>query len=464
MAETNYERQGDGNIPLNTRIDKERVIVETHENHPDHAHSEKHRAVHSEHHHHHHTHHTSGKKSARKKRKKGLRKFIKKYKKHLVYTALAMAFFLCAIVTGTYVDWMVNQRQNKNQTSTVANTENRLVIEVPVFDRDVSVVGPAAAAYLKGEEGVTVHNFYERYQGVDNRLDTGAPVELSYTIKGMPEGYVVKSARFTVTEQADGKAQQVIETQETSASFYNLKTGTAYDYRIDITFTNGVKSTVSGGFRTANGPRMMTLSGVYNMRDVGGWTTAEGKRIRQGLLYRGCEIDGAVDSKFTITKDGIRTMLNELNVKTDMDLRSTADNPYEIDKLGSGVDHIHYDGRMYEAVFDAEQGRKNLRKVFSDLADKSRYPIYMHCTYGQDRTGTVCYLLGGLLGVCQEDLIKDYELSALCHGYVTTTEMTAFVERVNQLPGETLSEKIEGYLLSVGVTPKEIRAIREIFL
>ena len=33
------------------------------------------------------------------------------------------------------------------------------------------------------------------------------------------------------------------------------------------------------------------------------------------------------------------------------------------------------------------------------------YPIYMHCTYGMDRTGTMCYLLGALLGMSEEDIV-----------------------------------------------------------
>jgi hypothetical protein len=37
--------------------------------------------------------------------------------------------------------------------------------------------------------------------------------------------------------------------------------------------------------------------------------------------------------------------------------------------------------------------------------------IYFHCRIGTDRTGTVAYVLEGLLGVPEEDRIQDYELS-----------------------------------------------------
>jgi len=38
-------------------------------------------------------------------------------------------------------------------------------------------------------------------------------------------------------------------------------------------------------------------------------------------------------------------------------------------------------------------------------------PVYFHCTYGADRTGTVAYLLEALLGVPYENRAEDFELS-----------------------------------------------------
>ena len=37
--------------------------------------------------------------------------------------------------------------------------------------------------------------------------------------------------------------------------------------------------------------------------------------------------------------------------------------------------------------------------------------IYFHCTIGTDRTGTMAYFLEGLLGVSEEDRLRDYDLS-----------------------------------------------------
>lgn len=37
--------------------------------------------------------------------------------------------------------------------------------------------------------------------------------------------------------------------------------------------------------------------------------------------------------------------------------------------------------------------------------------IYFHCRIGTDRTGTLAYILEGLLGVEKEQMLEDYELS-----------------------------------------------------
>ena len=52
------------------------------------------------------------------------------------------------------------------------------------------------------------------------------------------------------------------------------------------------------------------------------------------------------------------------------------------------------------------------RKIFSYLADRNNYPFYIHCSAGADRTGTLCALINGVLGVSEDDLIRDYELTS----------------------------------------------------
>ena len=432
---------------------------------PHHAHI----SHHSHHSHHHSRHHSRDRKKKRSsqdknKRKQKFLRFLKRYKMYIICAATVLLVVGCLVFVATHLD----NRDSGSSTDSVGsgiNETSNLNIAVPLFSEDVSIVGTAVEAYLSAQGEVTAVDIYKLYAAGGNRLDVGLPVSLSYKITGVPSGYEVDSINFAV---ADNKALADPITAsasgyEAEVDFYNLKTGTRYYYSVNVSFKNGAETAVSGSFKTAPGPRMMNVPGVNNMRDIGGWTTANGSVIKQGLLYRGCEIDGAVEAEYVITAEGVEIMLTELGIRFDMDLRLPEENKHGIDILGSSVEHVYYSAPMYVNVFKQINAEK-MRAIFADLADESNYPIYMHCTYGQDRTGTVCYILEALLGLSEEDLMKEYQLSALYHGYQPIDDMTVFVERFKQLPGETMSEKAEGYLLSIGVSAEQIASIRRIHL
>ena len=101
---------------------------------------------------------------------------------------------------------------------------------------------------------------------------------------------------------------------------------------------------------------------------------------------------------------------------------------------------------------------------FSDLADESNYPIYLHCTYGRDRTGTVCYLLEAVLGLSDENLRREYEMSVFNDSYADFESFAGLTTMLSMYEGATTQEKAENYLLSIGVTADEIASIRRIFL
>jgi protein-tyrosine phosphatase len=238
-------------------------------------------------------------------------------------------------------------------------------------------------------------------------------------------------------------------------SVYNLRTGTEYFYNGIFTLTDGTKLTLSGSFKTEAGPRLMHIDGLVNVRDLGGWITADGKTVKQGLLYRGSEMDGLVEEKFKLTPQGLEQM-KALGIKTDLDLRHEGETVLE-------GEHILYNAIQYEYAF-TDAGKDAVRRLFADLADPANYPAYLHCTYGADRTGTMCYLLLGLLGVSDADLKRDYELTALYYGCVSPAQMDPFVAKIAALPGENTQARVEYFLESAGVTRDQMDSIRQIFL
>ena len=443
-----------------------------------HSHSHSHSHGHSHHHSSHHRH--KRRKAGNNNRREKIAIFLRRNKHYLIYTAMTIVFLICLVLVGGHMD-----RQGEGLTDRPGGTQNSeggvkdpssenasangsavgtIQINIPLFSGEVDIVAPTVRAFLNLDDGISIESYYDTVNA-QTRLDVSLPVELYYETTELPAGCYVKSAEFLVADNAEFRNPQVVQTNAgvTSVDFYNLKTGTQYYYRINLQFTNGGSAQLGGSFCTANGPRLMMVDGVRNIRDIGGWMTVDGKMVKQGLLYRGRELDGAVRSDYTITAQGVHTMVTQLGIKTDMDLRQPTDNKYGTDALGQGVKHIYYSAPMYGNIFNSAENSETIRQIFSDLANPSNYPIYMHCTHGLDRTGTVSYLLGALLGVDADGLLTDYQLSVLAHGEVSEY-MDDFLILVDALPGLTLRDKVEGYLLSIGVTVEEIASIRQIFL
>src|SRR5690606_30537969 len=96
-------------------------------------------------------------------------------------------------------------------------------------------------------------------------------------------------------------------------------------------------------------PRWVYAEGLTNIRDIGAWPTMDGKKIKQGLLYRGSEMD----THLTITPEGIRTLKEHLTIRTDLDLRGEAVGRLIASPLGEDVQFILIPVAAYSKFTDA---------------------------------------------------------------------------------------------------------------
>lgn len=157
-----------------------------------------------------------------------------------------------------------------------------------------------------------------------------------------------------------------------------------------------------------------------------------------------------------------------LGIKTDLDLRTYRE-VYGMkgSPLGPGVRFVNYSSAEYDAM-DTEWGRKAFVNDFRVFLERENYPVVVHCIAGADRTGALACILNGLLGVAEDDLYRDWEITGLTHGkagFVHERYFDRLIKKVfDKYEGRTLNDRIKAYVLSCGITEDEIDKFREIML
>lgn len=332
------------------------------------------------------------------------------------------------------------------------------------------LVADAIEAYINAETLVSEYLFHGT-----KRLDKGEPVVIDYQMESSAVVDILNiEAEFSLYDDFSvvEHKQSFQDTMEREISVYNLKSGAHYYYRLKFSLSDGQTVSQTGEFETKNSPRLINLDGANNVRDIGGWKTQSGKMVKQGLLYRGSEIDGGKNTghkDFCLTETGV-AQLRALGIKTDFDLRSESNKVSEHSILGADVARNFYNAAQYQSALSSANA-ETTRKIFSDLSKKEIYPVYLHCTHGVDRAGTTSLLLSGLLGVAKEDLIRDYELSAFYYNYAHVNRnfenggnVLKLIEELEKYNGDTFADKVATFMLSIGVTADELNNIRSIFL
>ena len=311
--------------------------------------------------------------------------------------------------------------------------------------------------------------------------DASIPVEVSFTFDES-----LKDEEFRVrywTEGHDNEYKEVDAVKgsdKCTASLVNLYRGAEYEWK--VVTTSGISSG-NEYFSTQDYIRIVTVGALYNVRDAGGWTTVDGKRIKQGRLYRGCEINPVETPKGhkkNVTDEGRYTFIKDLGVTTQLDLRKDSESgdltgcPF-----GSNLEYKRMIIESYEDGLDPTKedfSGANIKICFEDyFAHLDEKVIYYNCYGGADRTGTVAFLLGAILGMTYTDLIIDYEATSFCGSLKQHTLNEDFnhfpqmIQYFKSLPwyseSKTLKEIVEEYLIQIcGISKATIDKIRSVML
>jgi protein-tyrosine phosphatase len=174
----------------------------------------------------------------------------------------------------------------------------------------------------------------------------------------------------------------------------------------------------------------IALEGCLNFRDLGGYETRAGTVIRSGCVFRAGELCSLSDRDLeTFAGLGIAAVLDLRNeherrarparlpagvVVTERRSPSPAGAP------GATLEEQIATGTVPEADDDLvasmnvallERLAPEHRILLEAAVDAPQRPIVFHCVAGKDRTGVAAAVLLGVLGVPDETICADYELS-----------------------------------------------------
>lgn len=177
--------------------------------------------------------------------------------------------------------------------------------------------------------------------------------------------------------------------------------------------------------------RLIELDGTVNLRDVGGYRTVDGRRVRWRRLLRSDSLGDLSDADVAI--------LDEIGLACVCDLRDPQERaekpdrplgpdvsvheitvfPVDTREMLAGLDdmevedvHAWMRGTYRGFVLDH---RPAYRQLLDTLLLRGALPAIVHCTGGRDRTGVAMMIVLSALGVPATTIAEDYMLSDVEH-------------------------------------------------
>ena len=165
--------------------------------------------------------------------------------------------------------------------------------------------------------------------------------------------------------------------------------------------------------------RSVKLGGVYNVRDLGGMVTRDGRVVRPGMLFRASSLHRLTDEQ-AWNEFGATTVF-DLRYRSELDafpLPTFIDSPIHAPILPqqwkevkgeTSPDPEEHLADIYKIML--ELGATTMRDIVEHLAQGEAFPAIFFCMAGKDRTGFVAAVLLSLLGVSDDDIADDFALS-----------------------------------------------------
>ncbi|MBR3018659.1 MAG: tyrosine-protein phosphatase [Clostridia bacterium] len=274
----------------------------------------------------------------------------------------------------------------------------------------------------------------------------------------------------------------------------------------------------------AENSQSLFLTGVGNARELGGYKTADGKTVKQGVLLRTAKLVEAAD-------EDVERLLSVYHLAVDVDFRGDMEVEEAPDPELPGVEYLNihilddsaglseeleaeiaalkeqgieidkitqlrlfqkYGGftdQMYVDFLSSDAGKAGYTQFFKALLSLPEdRALLFHCSQGKDRTGCGAMLILYALGADEETVMADFlltneynaaliaeEREYLIENGVGEDELETFMKSMDQVFPEFMENAIQwmtetygspmGYITgALGVTEAEIQALRDKFL
>ena len=357
------------------------------------------------------------------------------------------------------------------------NDPEAVEFQLKQFENPVSIHTEEQKAFFKETD---FSNNLTKYGLGEEEKTYPLPVSLQWSVIKARQ-YIIK-----VSEKEDMSDAWEFTSKKLKFDLYNCKINTTYYWTISAVYKSNTFTSEVSSFKTAkDGARTIYAEGANNLRDLGGYDLNDNHTFKQGMIYRSAKFNESSSSSIinNVTKNGIDTLVNQLGIKSDIDLRKVeagSDGKIETSgltssPLGSTVSYVncpmYYDGSTVISHTSNEKdayNKANIKKMFDYMANEKNYPMVFHCTQGKDRTGAIAYLIESLLGVSNEDKARDYlftNMSSIgggaCKYSAITTGYNAILKKYS---GDTIQEQANNYLLDIGVTQENINKIKDILI
>jgi protein-tyrosine phosphatase len=214
----------------------------------------------------------------------------------------------------------------------------------------------------------------------------------------------------------------------------------------------GAGDSGEGGASGCAPGRFVLTNSVTNARDLGGTPLADGGVVACGAIFRGPPLAGfeqpACDD---FARLGIRTVI-DLRQESERISKPESNCVVAGASIVTAPLPIPYGLSPTDYIADLNT-LDSMALIVKTLGTDAAYPVYVHCTWGRDRTGVVSAVVLLALGASRDAIMQEYLLSQPLVGAYPTS-LKAVLDEIERQGG------IEAYLGTVGVTPEQLATLR----